>query len=161
LSEESVSEGCITKIVVEDDGTQSIFEFGPDTSRRLADMLRSGIDSHENYQCLNNEHRKARAVADTIEEAAGPEVMTDGGFGFEQGERIAEALEDIAEELEYQNAVLAEQARAQHLTAVASSDYADPDEKPTSTPNTRSLLSMIEDQQHERERAEDSLGGGL
>lgn len=79
MSEESVSDGCITKIVVEDDGRQYVFEFGPDTSRRLADMLRSGIDAHENYQCLNNEHGKAQAVADTIEEAAGPEVLTDGG----------------------------------------------------------------------------------
>jgi len=70
-------------------------------------------------------------------------------------ERITDALEKIAEELEYQNAVLSEQARAQHLTAVAGSDYADPDEQPTSSPNTRSLLSMIDDQEHERDRADD------
>ena len=72
----------------------------------------------------------------------------------------ADALERIAEELEYQNAVLAELARAQHLTAVASNDFGTPDEQPESAPNTRTLLTMIRDQEHEREVDDRLLADG-
>lgn len=77
-------------------------------------------------------------------------------------ERIATALENIANELEYQNAVLSEQARAQHLTAVSANKYTEPDERAESAPNTRSLLTKIRDNESERERV-DALftdGGG-
>jgi len=69
-------------------------------------------------------------------------------------ERVADALERLADELEYQNAILTEQARAQHLTAVSANGYSEPDERATSAPNTRSLLTMIRDNESERERAE-------
>ena len=69
-----------------------------------------------------------------------------------EARRQTDAMERIADELEYQNAVLSEVARAQHLTAVASNDFIGPDEKPESAPNTRSLLTMIRDQEHERDR---------
>jgi len=75
----SVSEGCITKIVVEDDGSQSVFELGPKMSRSFADMLQLGIDPHLDLNvCSNNEHEKARVIAETIEDAAAPEGLTDG-----------------------------------------------------------------------------------
>jgi len=69
-------------------------------------------------------------------------------------ERVADALEHLADELEYQNAILTEQARAQHLTAVSANEYSEPDERARSAPNTRSLLTMIRDNESERERAE-------
>jgi len=69
-------------------------------------------------------------------------------------ERKAEALERIADELEFQSAALSEVARAQHLTAVSSNDHVRPEEKAESTPNTRTMLSMIRDQKHERDRTE-------
>ncbi len=91
-----------------------------------------------------------------------PEVVaTDGCGEADTDDRIADALERIADAIEYQNAVLSEQARAQHLTAVAANEHADPDEVPESAPNTRSLLTMIREQEHERERADERLGGGL
>ena len=77
-----------------------------------------------------------------------------------EARRQADALERIADEMEFQNAVLAELARAQHLTAVASNDFGAPDEKPESAPTTRSLLTMIRDQEHERENDDRLIADG-
>jgi len=77
-----------------------------------------------------------------------------------EAQRQADALERIADELEFQNAVLAELARAQHMTAVSANEYSEPDERARSSPNTRSLLSMIRDQEHERDRDGGLLADG-
>ncbi len=77
-----------------------------------------------------------------------------------EARRQADALERIADELQFQNAVLAELAHAQHLTAVSANEYSEPAERAESSPNTRSLLTMIRDQEQERENDDPLLADG-
>lgn len=77
------------------------------------------------------------------------ELRTDGGTDFEvlaALERQADALEDVAEEMRYQNAVLTELAQATHKVAVAQSEIAHPEEKPEHVPSLRGLRTNIQDQ---------------
>ena len=67
----------------------------------------------------------------------------------------ADALEAVAEELSYQNAVLTELAHATHMLAVASNEYASPQEFPEHVPSLRGLRTNIADQRFTREEAND------
>ena len=69
--------------------------------------------------------------------------------------RKAEALERVADELEFQSAVLTELAHAQHVTAVSANEYSEPAERAEHGPTYASLLTRIEDQQHTREQRDD------
>jgi hypothetical protein len=66
-------------------------------------------------------------------------------------ERQADALEELVEETRYQNAVLTELALATHMVAVASNEYARPEELPEHVPSLRGLATNIEDQAFTRE----------
>lgn len=109
--------------------------------------------------------RRETKIANIPEE----ELVTDGGHYDVDGEadrypaeRQADALERIADELEWQSAVLTELTYAQHLTAVSANEYSDPEEGSEQAPQSlRSLLGRISDQQHEREHAADEVGGPL
>jgi len=89
------------------------------------------------------------------------EGCTDDGRGESSADAITTVLERVADELEFQNAVLTEQVRAQHLTAISADEYTGPEEKAETAPNIRSLLTMIRDHESERERADNPIRGGL
>lgn len=74
-------------------------------------------------------------------------------------ERQADALETLARESEFQNAVLMEVAKSNHQIAVNSLDIGegDPDERSHYVPNYRSLLSNVQDHETTREERRDSL----
>lgn len=75
----------------------------------------------------------------------------DGGRRAEAAERQADALECIADEMEYQNAVLTEVAHALWYVAVSANEYSDPDERAERVPSHRGLRTNIDDQQFTRE----------
>lgn len=70
-------------------------------------------------------------------------------------ERQAEATEKLAEELELQNAVLAEISHSVYQVAVNGDEHIDPAEKITSVPSMRALWTQIEDQEFTRNEESD------
>jgi hypothetical protein len=68
--------------------------------------------------------------------------------------RLADAVDELVDEVAYQNAVLAELAHATWYAAVAESEIARPEDKPEHVPSLRGLRTNIRDHQHDRDRDE-------
>lgn len=87
-------------------------------------------------------------------------LVTDGGhYDVDGGAedpalRQARALERLADEMAYQNAVLTELAHAVHRVAVSANEFSDPEERAESVPSMRGLETNIEDQRFTREEAD-------
>ncbi|WP_142858120.1 hypothetical protein [Salinigranum halophilum] len=111
---------------------------GPDSCEVCSDRDAAGLDARTNQHVCRPCAR----------------LRADGGLDFEGLavlERQADALERLADEMEYQNAVLAELAHAVHQVAVNADEHAYPDEKRSRVPSYRGLHGRIDDQRFTRE----------